>query len=95
VGKVTSKLQLTLPKAIAEQYGIRPGDEVTWEAAGDVSRVIPPGRQSPALPAAQRLALFDAAQRRQRQRQKTRGKAKAGRDRGWSREDLYRRGRAG
>src|SRR5439155_715229 len=26
--KVTSKLQLTVPKAIADQYGIRPGDEL-------------------------------------------------------------------
>jgi AbrB family looped-hinge helix DNA binding protein len=32
--KVTSKLQLTVPKAIAEQYGIRPGDELEWIPAG-------------------------------------------------------------
>ena len=28
MAKVTSKLQLTLPKAIADQYKIRPGDEL-------------------------------------------------------------------
>ena len=39
--KVTSKLQLTVPKAIADQYGIRPGDELQWIAAGEAIRVIP------------------------------------------------------
>jgi AbrB family looped-hinge helix DNA binding protein len=33
--KVTSKLQLTVPKAIADQYGIRPGDELQWIPAGE------------------------------------------------------------
>ena len=28
--KVTSKLQLTVPKKIADQYGIRSGDELEW-----------------------------------------------------------------
>jgi AbrB family looped-hinge helix DNA binding protein len=28
MGKVTSKLQVTVPKAIAQRYGIRPGDEI-------------------------------------------------------------------
>jgi len=31
---VTSKLQLTVPQAIADQYGIRPGDEVEWIQPG-------------------------------------------------------------
>ena len=39
--KVTSKLQLTVPRAIADQYGIRPGDELQWIAAGEAIRVIP------------------------------------------------------
>jgi len=38
--KVTSKLQLTVPRAIADQYGIRPGDELQWIAAGEAIRVI-------------------------------------------------------
>ena len=42
--KVTSKLQLTVPKAIADQYGIRPGDELQWIAAGEAIRVIPAGK---------------------------------------------------
>ena len=36
MAKVTSKLQVTVPKAIAEQYSIRPGDEIDWAPAGDV-----------------------------------------------------------
>jgi AbrB family looped-hinge helix DNA binding protein len=31
MSKVTSKLQVTIPKAIAVKYGIRPGDDVRWE----------------------------------------------------------------
>ena len=38
MSKVTSKLQLTVPKAIADKYGIRPGDELDWVAAGDSIR---------------------------------------------------------
>ena len=34
--KVTSKLQVTVPKVLVEQYHIRPGDEIQFEAAGDV-----------------------------------------------------------
>ena len=30
MAKVTSKLQVTLPKALADQYGIEPGDEIGW-----------------------------------------------------------------
>ncbi|HEY4764571.1 MAG TPA: AbrB/MazE/SpoVT family DNA-binding domain-containing protein [Candidatus Sulfotelmatobacter sp.] len=37
VAKVTSKLQLTVPKAIADHYGIRPGDELDWIPAGEWS----------------------------------------------------------
>ena len=41
MSKVTSKLQVTVPKVIAEQYGIRPGDDIDWVSAGDSIRVIP------------------------------------------------------
>ena len=37
--KVTTKLQLTVPKTIADQYGIRPGDELEWIPAGESIRV--------------------------------------------------------
>lgn len=45
MSKVTSKLQVTLPKVLAEQLGIKPGDEIDWEIAGDVMRVIPAAKK--------------------------------------------------
>lgn len=97
MGKVTSKLQVTVPKVIAERYGIRPGDEIEWVPAGDTIRIVPPGRQGRTLDLQSRLKLFDAATERQRLRQSRRPKAaktREGRDRGWRREDLYGRARA-
>lgn len=93
MGKVTSKLQVTVPKAIADQYGIRPGDEIEWVAAGDTIRVVPPGHATRAGDRQTRLAVFDAATERQRRRQAGRRKSGAALDRGWRREDLYERGR--
>ena len=94
MSKVTSKLQVTVPKAIAEQYGIRPGDDIEWVPAGDTIRVVPPGRTPPALDLALRVRLFDAATERQRLRQTRKPRAARGGARGWRREDLYGRGRA-
>ena len=93
MSKVTSKLQVTVPKVIADRYGIRPGDEIEWVAAGDTIRVVPPDRQASRANPELRLKLFDAATRRQRLRQSTGPKRRAGRDRGWKREDLYARAR--
>lgn len=92
---MTSKLQVTVPKAIADQYGIRPGDEIEWVPAGDAIRVIPPDRRrSPRADLELRVRLFDGATARQRKRQAARrGKPEAGAGRGWTREDLYRRAR--
>jgi AbrB family looped-hinge helix DNA binding protein len=70
VSKVTSKLQVTIPKSVAEQYGIEPGTEVTFEPAGEAIRV----RVGPDEPAAEtgdlewKLRLFDAASKRQKAR---------------------------
>ena len=94
MAKVTSKLQVTVPKAIADQYGIHPGDEIEWVPAGDTIRVVPPGRRAPAVDLELRLKLFDAATERQRLRQSGRPrtmKPRTARDRGWRREDLYDR----
>jgi bifunctional DNA-binding transcriptional regulator/antitoxin component of YhaV-PrlF toxin-antitoxin module len=91
MAKVTSKHQVTVPRAIAEQYGIDPGDEIQWEAAGDVIRVVPP-RRAPARDIATRLRLFDQATERQRTRKSpVCGKPS---DRGWTRDELYGRGRS-
>jgi AbrB family looped-hinge helix DNA binding protein len=95
MAKVTSKLQVTVPKAIAQRYGIRPGDEIEWVPAGETIRVLPPGRQAAAGDVKLRLRMLDAATERQRLRQAGRLRGRPSPDRGWRREDLYERGRAG
>ena len=96
MSKVTSKLQVTLPKAVAKQLGINPGDQIDWEVAGEALRVIPAGRRKRQKSDVQaRLRLFDQATRRQQKRGSMitpalLGTAKSGR--GWTREDLYSRG---
>lgn len=94
MGKVTSKYQLTLPKSIAEHYGIKPGDDVTWVEAGDVIRVIPPTVQMQSQDRAVRLRWFDQATARVRQRASNRSARRPPENRGWRREDLYDRGRS-
>ncbi|MFV1967551.1 MAG: AbrB/MazE/SpoVT family DNA-binding domain-containing protein [Pirellulaceae bacterium] len=94
MSKVTSKLQVTVPKAIAEQYGIRPGDEVDWVSAGDSIRVIPPGGSKPALDIRARLDLFDQATQRQQTRDAARAENELATDREWTREELYDRDRS-
>ena len=81
-----------VPKALADRYGIEPGAELEWQAAGDVIRVIPPGRRPRTTSVETRLELFDAATERQRARQE--GRPAGGprtTDRGWRRDGLYGR----
>jgi AbrB family looped-hinge helix DNA binding protein len=92
MAKVTSKLQVTVPKRVADQYGIRPGDEIQWLSAGDTIRVIPPRRKERALTVGERLRWFDLATARQQER-KAPSRVKGRRGRGWTREELYERGR--
>ena len=97
--KVTSKLQLTVPKAIADQYGIRPGDELEWIPAGESIRVELVRRKAKAgheLTTEERLALFDANMERidKLQAEQLKGARKnntrsARENRGWTREELY------
>jgi bifunctional DNA-binding transcriptional regulator/antitoxin component of YhaV-PrlF toxin-antitoxin module len=93
VAKVTSKLQVTVPKALATAYQIRPGDDLLWVAAGDAIRVMP-ARSLPKAgdSVAARLRLFDLATERQQARKRG-GRRKPTKDRGWRREDLYDRDR--
>lgn len=94
MSKVTSKRQVTIPKEVAVQYGIEPGDEIEFQPAGDVIRVLPPERMTPPPSLAERLRLFDQATQRQEERQDR--KPDSGHtpptDRGWTREELYSRG---
>ncbi len=95
MAKVTSKLQVTVPKALAERYGIRPGDEIAWVPADAAIRLVPRSGPTRAATRDERLALFDEATERQRERQVERHARRSARGgRGWSREELYRRGRA-
>jgi AbrB family looped-hinge helix DNA binding protein len=97
--KVTSKLQLTVPKKIADQYGIHPGDELEWIPAGDSIRVELVRRKAKAgheLTTAERLALFDAntkwldeLQAGQLKHAKAKGTRLTRESRGWTREELY------
>jgi AbrB family looped-hinge helix DNA binding protein len=93
MAKVTSKLQVTVPKLIAEQYGIRPGDEIDWVAAGDVIRVVPSRPEPESLTTEAKLRLFDQSTERHRRRSRSL-KTSPSRSRGWRREDLYGRGRS-
>ena len=52
MSKVTSKLQVTIPKAIAEQYGIRTGAELDRVAVGDSIKAVPRAPKSQGAPAA-------------------------------------------
>lgn len=94
MAKVTSKLQVTIPKAVADRAGIRPGDELEWRVEDDGIRVVRTGGRRP-LSVAERLAIFDDATRRQVFRDKAWRKrygTRHSRDRGWTREELYTRG---
>lgn len=92
---MTSKRQVTIPKAVATRFGIEPGDEIEFEAAGEVIRVIPPAARRSKLGLEERLRLFDAATERQCRRNEERrsgGTRAEPTDRGWTREELYTRG---
>jgi AbrB family looped-hinge helix DNA binding protein len=90
MARVTSKRQVTIPKAIADRYRIAAGDEIEFLPAGDVIRVERAGVKPNGVDRDQRLQRFDQATERQRAREKKRRSRTAG-DRGWSREELYER----
>ncbi|MFY9683940.1 MAG: AbrB/MazE/SpoVT family DNA-binding domain-containing protein [Candidatus Sulfotelmatobacter sp.] len=95
--KVTSKLQLTVPKKIADQYGIHPGDELEWIPAGESIRVELMRRKATngmRLSPEERLELFDEGTKRLRKREQALLKGKPRPEpetsgRGWTREELY------
>lgn len=93
MAKVTSKLQVTIPKALADECGIQPGDDIEWSLTGSTIRIV---RKRPTAPknVRTRLKLFDAATARQRQRNETSPLRPGASGRGWSREDLYDRAKS-
>jgi AbrB family looped-hinge helix DNA binding protein len=93
MAKVTSKLQVTLPKRIAEAHGIAPGDQIEFVSSGDDIRIVTgPGKQSSEMSRDERLRLFDQTTRRIEERLKHLSDTSPAGKRDWKREDLYRRG---
>jgi len=90
MSKVTSKFQVSIPKALAEKIGIRVGDELAWEDAAGMLRARVGAVPKAQFPVRERLRLFDAATARQAGRQRARRLPRV-KDRGWTREDLYAR----
>ena len=88
---MTSKLQVTIPKAIAARYGIEPGADVEWLPAGEAIRVVPASAHLTAAGRERRLELFDAATERAAVRARDQQRTRPS-DRGWARDDLYDRG---
>jgi len=98
MAKVTSKLQVTIPKVIATRHGIVPGDEVEWTDVGDSIRLERlEKRVSRQATIEDRLDWFDQATQRQKLREAAAPVAVASTDdgRGWTREELYSRGGPG
>ena len=90
-----------MPKAIADQYGIPPGDEIRVVAGRRSDLRRPVGRRRKCareLDRKEQLELFNRATERQRRREamlgQDRPKAHRSADQGWSMGELYRRGRA-
>jgi len=87
MSKVTSRLRVTVPKAIAALYRIEPGDELSWTPGGETIRVELRKARPLGKSLAARLRRFDDATKRQQQRNERS-------ERGWNREGLYGRGSA-
>jgi hypothetical protein len=78
MAKVTSKLQVTLLKAFADRFGMRPGDGIEWEAKEGATQKYWSRRE----------LRFDRAT----QSEAERGPIALAKDRGLKREDFYDRG---
>ena len=81
-----------MPKRLVDAYGLRVGDEVDIVAAGETIAIVPAGARRAVLSSAARLRHFDAATERQKARKRPRSGPRK-QDRGWSRDDVYDRGR--
>lgn len=93
MAKVTSKLQVTIPKKVAESYDIEPGAELSFEPAGPEIRLRIVGRapEPGELTLEERLRSFREARERQDERDKRLAPLfkDAPKGRGWTREELY------
>jgi bifunctional DNA-binding transcriptional regulator/antitoxin component of YhaV-PrlF toxin-antitoxin module len=92
MAKVTGKFQITLPKALVDQCGIRIGDELELRPVGRSIQIDRRSSPNATRRRQDRLADFDRATKRQQTRQATQS-IRPARSRGWTREELYVRGR--
>lgn len=92
MAKVTGKYQLTLPKAQAEAAGIRVGDELDVVRHGERLELRGRSTRPETVSRTDRLAHFDRATARHRRRE-TERQSVGNATRGWTREELYARGR--
>ena len=93
MAKVSGKFQFTLPKALVDQCGIRVGDELELRSVGRSIQIDPRVPIDASRLLQERLTHFDRATRRQDAR-RIAARTGKGRSRGWTREELYLRGRA-
>ena len=91
VSRVTSKLQVTLPKAIADAHNIRPGSEIQFESGIDCIRIVV-GKSRSELSLEEKLRLLKEARIRQQLRNKKFRRPNKPLKRDWRRDDLYERG---
>ena len=92
VSRVTSKLQVTLPKAIADAHNIRPGSEIQFESGIDCIRIVV-GKSRNELSLEEKLRLLKEARMRQQLRNKKFRRPMKPLKRDWRRDDLYERGK--
>jgi AbrB family looped-hinge helix DNA binding protein len=92
MAKVTGKFQITLPRSVADAIGVKVGDELDVRPVGGTIQM----QRRTAMPSArareERLSHFDKATERQRARQAHAPRVRP-RSRGWTRAELYTRGR--
>lgn len=93
MAKVTGKFQITLPKALVDHLGIRVGDELDLRPIGRSIQIDRRPSPNATRQRQERLTHFNRATTRQKARQATRS-VRPARTRGWTREELYVRGRA-
>jgi AbrB family looped-hinge helix DNA binding protein len=93
MAKVTGKFQITLPKALAERCGIRVGDDLELRPVGRSIQIDKRPPHDATSGSRDRLAHFDRATVRQRARERAAPRIPA-KSRGWTRQELYARGRA-
>lgn len=92
MSRVTGKFQITLPKRLVDAYGIHVGDEVDLVAAGDAISIVLAGGRKVSLSQEEKLRAFDEETRRLAARKAEHLPADS-KDRGWTRDEFYTRGR--